>query len=111
MAAKSEAAATSNVVEMAPSHASAPASPLRTESTMTVAPIIFPSKGENDIRKRRKREPIKLPPWVRAKLSANDLRRLKKKKTHFSHSSTSALAAAHPVLARPTRALPIAVSF
>ncbi|ETP51936.1 hypothetical protein F442_02989 [Phytophthora nicotianae P10297] len=80
MAAKSEAAATSNVVEMAPSHASAPASPLRTESTMTVAPIIFPSKGENDIRKRRKREPIKLPPWVRAKLSANDLRRLKKKK-------------------------------
>ncbi|ETO82840.1 hypothetical protein F444_03061 [Phytophthora nicotianae P1976] len=84
MAAKSEAAATSNVVEMAPSHASAPASPLRTESTMTVASIISPSKGENDIRKRRKREPIKLPPWVRAKLSANDLRRLKKEKKRIS---------------------------
>ncbi|ETM00480.1 hypothetical protein L917_02803 [Phytophthora nicotianae] len=70
MAAKSEAAATSNVVEMAPSHASAPASPLRTEFTMTVASIISPSKGENNIRKRRKREPIKLPPWPLIYVSA-----------------------------------------
>ncbi|KAG7386914.1 hypothetical protein PHYPSEUDO_015119 [Phytophthora pseudosyringae] len=69
----------------APSLALAPASLLRAGTpppaapSPTVAPTISPSsKQEIDRPKRRKREPIKLPPGVAvAKLSAKDLRRLK----------------------------------
>ncbi|KAF4133309.1 hypothetical protein GN958_ATG17495 [Phytophthora infestans] len=53
-----------------------PASPLKPPATVasTFSPM---SKGENDSPKRRKREPIKLPPGAGAKLSTKDLKRLK----------------------------------
>ncbi|KAG3144694.1 hypothetical protein PI124_g15096 [Phytophthora idaei] len=76
-AAKSESAK----LKMASSPAiiSVPASPIKTEPPATVASVISPSsKDENDSPKRRKREPIKLPPAVAgAKLSTKDLRRIK----------------------------------
>ncbi|KAF1795044.1 Basic-leucine zipper domain [Phytophthora cactorum] len=76
-AAKSESAK----LKMASSPAiiSVPASPIKTEPPATVASVISPSsKDENDSPKRRKREPIKLPPAVAgAKLSAKDLKRIK----------------------------------